>query len=135
MTTFNGIKDYRASDPDRLREDLRRQNVSLEQMFATVERERAARPVPRRVTKDTAAAHDEALLVDASAGVVKVFLPSSSPDKACRFVRVCSVKNVNSILVVAANGNTVMGGAANTLPVSFGYRDYMDDGQGGWWSE
>lgn len=126
---FQGLTDYPA-EPTAMRVAMQRQNGAVREALEALERERAARPVPRTVTGNTAATHDEALRVIADARIV---LPRSEPSKAFRTVTVVATRTGLVITVAAAAGNHVQGVAEDSFSGFAGLRRYEDDGQGNWW--
>lgn len=127
---FKGLREYQTSDPAALRQDLQRQNAAVDEALSALERERAARPVPRSVVADTTAVHDEMLLVSVSC---RIELPRSDASTPGRAVTVVLTKSGLSVTVAAAGGEFVMTFASELFSSIPGLRRYEDDGLGNWW--
>lgn len=134
---FQGLREFRTTVAELLREDLRRFNQALERAFSDVEKEKA--PIWRTVKTSEAeyrAQHWEAVKAATTQDAI-VFLPKSDPARAGHCVRVTrgpAAGTFYALTVAAQAGETINGSASLTIGVGFGFREYMDQGDGTWFS-
>lgn len=128
---FRGLQDYRVRDADQLRSDLQRQNHAVASSLKELDREKANRPIFRRVTSDVTPELGEGLLLDTSDGEIIVRLPAATGEENGRTVVLCLTSDANPVTVIAVDGS-VQGETFDRLS-AVGYQPYAWDGVGGWW--
>lgn len=131
---FRGLRDYR-TDTEGLRSDLRRQNQLLEAAFSNLSASKRERLAPIFVTQGTVAPFGSLVVVDATNAAVTVTLPPASADDAGRSVMVSkSDASGNAVVVAASNATQRVNGSTGTdSSATAGAREFVWDGQGGWW--
>jgi hypothetical protein len=130
---YQGLRLFRTDSPAMLGQDLQRQNTELERVFGEIDRDKLSRWNVRRSTAGSVgAAHGDMVLAGFNKNAT-VLLPASSPEKAGHAVRVVQVGGLGAITVLAQFGETVNTVSSVTMGVNIGFREYVDDGAGGWW--
>lgn len=134
---FQGLRDFRTTVAAELREDLRRLNLFLVQAFEEEERNRPrVWRVVRTTDEEYQAQHWDAVRAGVSRDA-RVLLPRSDPKRAGHCVRVArgpQGATFFGVTVVAQSQESINGSSALTIGVGFGFREYMDMGDGTWFS-
>lgn len=131
---YRGLRQFQTKEPAQLASDLLRQNQMLEEGFGEAERQLAQRWRVVKATDTThQAAHGDFVLANFNNRDTDVLLPLGGPDTAGRAVRVARVGTLGTVRVVATNGQEVNAATSAGLGSNAGFREYVDDGFGGWW--
>lgn len=131
---FRGLKDYR-TEPAALRSDLQRQNALIESAFSNVTEAFRASPAPVFVSRSAAARLGSLVLADAMLAALTVTLPAVGPDDAGASVIVVKTDGTGNAVNVqgATERQLIQGSSSPDAIAARGLREYIFDGQGGWW--
>lgn len=131
---FDPPQEFHVEEPERFNVELTAFVDAAARALTQVEKERSARPTPRRIRKSGPCALDELLVVDTARTDVNVVLPRLDQTTRGRSVSYVRMDTANALTFSAAGGLNINGSASFTAASAVGRQPDIIADTEEWWA-